>query len=198
VIDEAKVGEVEVRVRPDNGRTEADVAGGTSEDIEQPRRMFAGIIAAALTTCLSVGAAGTASAQATDCAGRGVPVSKISIQLWTFAEYVGFGTDPATIARLEEVLSRLAEMGYRNVEPFTLSGLSAEEYRALLDTYGLTASARHVDVGTPQSPVDFQQILDENRTLGITFFGSGATPNYATEAEWIAYAEYLNEGGSPG
>jgi hypothetical protein len=160
--------------------------------------MFAGIIAAALTTCLSVGAAGTASAQATDCAGRGVPVSKISIQLWTFAEYVGFGTDPATIARLEEVLSRLAEMGYRNVEPFTLSGLSAEEYRALLDTYGLTASARHVDVGTPQSPVDFQQILDENRTLGITFFGSGARPNYATEAEWIAYAEYLNEGGSPG
>ena len=49
----------------------------------------------------------------------GVPVSKISIQLWTFAEYVGFGTDAATIARLEEVLSSLSEMGYRNVEPFT-------------------------------------------------------------------------------
>jgi sugar phosphate isomerase/epimerase len=122
-----------------------------------------------------------------------VPDSKISIQLWTFAEYVGFGTDPATIARLEEVLSRLSEMGYRNVEPFTLSGLSAEEYRALLDKYGLKASARHVNVGTPEDPVDFQQILDENRTLGIKYFGSGGTPNYATEAEWIAYAEYLNE-----
>jgi sugar phosphate isomerase/epimerase len=154
------------------------------------------IILAVLAACLSLGATSTATAQAPDCAGRGVPDSKISIQLWTFAEYVGFGTDPATIARLEEVLSRLSDMGYRNVEPFTLSGLSAEEYRALLDKYGLKASARHVDVGTPESPVDFQQILDENRTLGITYFGSGGTPNYATEAEWIAYAEYLNELGA--
>ena len=44
--------------------------------------------------------------------------------------------------------------------------------------------------------MDFQQILEENRRLGIEFFGSGATPNYATEAEWIAYAEYLNELGA--
>ena len=87
-------------------------------------------------------------------------------------------------------------MGYRNVEPFTLSGLSAEDYRALLDKYGLKASARHVNVGTPTSPVDFEQILEENRILGIKFFGSGGTPNYATEAEWIAYAEYLNELGA--
>jgi sugar phosphate isomerase/epimerase len=159
-------------------------------------RIIRRIIVAALATCLSLGITGTASAQAPDCAGRGVPDSKISIQLWTFAEYVGFGTDPATIARLEEVLSSLSEMGYRNVEPFTLSGLSAEEYRALLDKYGLKASARHVNVGSPENPVDFQQILDENRTLGITYFGSGGTPQYATEAEWIAYAEYLNELGA--
>ena len=127
-------------------------------------RIVCGIVVAALVTCLGLGTAGTASAQAPDCAGRGVPDSKISIQLWTFAEYVGFGTDPATIARLEEVLSSLSGMGYRNVEPFTLSGLSAVEYRALLDKYGLKASARHVNVGTPQSPVDFDQILDDNRS----------------------------------
>ena len=159
-------------------------------------RIVRAVVVAALAMCLGLGTAATASAQAPDCAGRGVPDSKISIQLWTFAEYVGFGTDPATIARLEEVLSSLSEMGYRNVEPFTLSGLSADEYRALLDKYGLKAPARHVNVGTPQSPVDFQQILDENRTLGIKFFGSGGTPNYATEAEWIAYAEYLDELGA--
>jgi sugar phosphate isomerase/epimerase len=159
-------------------------------------RIVRGIVVAALATCLSLGVTGTASAQAPDCAGRGVPVNKISIQLWTFAEYVGFGTDPATIARLEEVLSSLSEMGYRNVEPFTLSGLSAEDYRALLDKYGLKASARHVDVGTPESPADIEQILDENQALGIQYFGSGGTPNYATEAEWIAYAEYLNELGA--
>ena len=135
-----------------------------------------------------------------ECAGRGVPDSKISIQLWTFAEYVGFGTDAATIARLEEVLSSLSEMGYRNVEPFTLSGLSAEEYRALLDKYGLKASARHVDVGRPENPTDFDQILADNKVLGIKYFGSGSTPIfplvYHSEAEWVAYAEYLNELGA--
>ncbi|HEU4490323.1 MAG TPA: sugar phosphate isomerase/epimerase [Jiangellales bacterium] len=147
-----------------------------------------------------MGTAATASAQAPDCAGRGVPTSKISIQLWTFAEYVGFGTDAATIARLEEVLSSLSEMGYRNVEPFTLSGLSAEEYRALLDKYGLKASARHVDVGTPENPADIEAIIEENRILGIKYFGSGSTPIfppiYTTEAEWVAYAEYLDEIGA--
>ena len=101
---------------------------------------------AALATCIGLSATGTATAQSPDCAGRGVPTSKISIQLWTFAEYVGFGTDAATIARLETVLSSLSEMGYRNVEPFTLSGLSAEAYRALLDRYGLKASARHLSL----------------------------------------------------
>jgi sugar phosphate isomerase/epimerase len=163
-------------------------------------RIVRGLVAAVLAAGVSLGAAGTASAAAPDCAGAGVPTNKISIQLWTFAEYIGFGTDAATIARTEEVLSRLAEMGYRNVEPFTLSGLTAEEYRALLDKYGLKASARHVNVGTPENPVDFQQILDENRILGIKYFGSGSTPIfpqiYTTEAQWIAYAEYLNELGA--
>ena len=129
-----------------------------------------------------------------------MPTSKISVQLWTFAEYIGFGTDAATIARTEEVLGRLREMGYRNVEPFTLSGLTAEQYRALLDKYRLKASARHVDVGTPQNPADIDQILRDNRTLGIKYFGSGSTPIfppvYTTEAEWIAYAEYLDELGA--
>lgn len=163
-------------------------------------RTLRGLLAATmLTLCVVVVGGGTApaaSAATSDCAGRGVPTSKISVQLWTFAEYIGFGADAATIARTEEVFRRLSEMGYRNVEPFTLSGMTAEQYRALLDKYGLKASARHVDVGTPQHPSDIEQILADNRTLGIKYFGSGATPIfpplYTTEAEWVAYAEYLN------
>jgi sugar phosphate isomerase/epimerase len=155
-----------------------------------------GLAAALAAACIVLGTAGTATAAPPDCAGRGVPVNKISVQLWTFAEYIGFGTDQATIDRTEEVFRRLREMGYRNVEPFTLSGLSAAEYRALLDKYGLKASARHVDVGTPANPADFDQILADNKVLGIKYFGSGSTPIfppiYSTEAEWVAYAKYLD------
>ena len=169
-------------------------------------RTLSGLVAATMVAlCLGAGGVSTASAAPPpapaphhDCAGgRGVPTSKISVQLWTFAEYIGFGTDAATIARTEEVFGRLSEMGYRNVEPFTLSGLTAKQYRALLDKYRLKASARHVDVGTPQNPADIEQILSDNRTLGLKYFGSGSTPIfpevYTTEAEWIAYAKYLNE-----
>jgi sugar phosphate isomerase/epimerase len=156
----------------------------------------------AVVASLALATAGPAMAQSAqrDCAGHGVPTNKISIQLWTFAEYIGFGTDAATIARTEEVFRRLREMGYRNVEPFTLSGLTAEQYRALLDKYGLQASARHVNVGTPESPVDCDQVLAENEILGIKYFGSGSTPIfpevYTTEAQWVAYAKYLNELGA--
>jgi sugar phosphate isomerase/epimerase len=150
------------------------------------------LVVAVLVACLGLVAAGPAGAGGKDRGKRGVPDKKISVQLWTFAEYIGFGTDAATIARTEEVFRSLREMGYRNVEPFTLSGLTAEQYRALLKKYKLKASGRHVNVGSPESPVDLEPILEDNRTLGIRYFGSGATPNYATEAEWIAYAEYLN------
>jgi sugar phosphate isomerase/epimerase len=154
----------------------------------------------AVAATLALATAGPAAAAKPECAGRGVPTNKISVQLWTFAEYIGFGTDAATIARTEEVFRRLSAMGYRNVEPFTLSGLTAEEYRALLDKYGLKASARHVDVGTPENPTDFDQILADNKVLGIKYFGSGATPIfpliYHSEAEWVAYAQYLNQLGA--
>jgi sugar phosphate isomerase/epimerase len=160
------------------------------------RRNRTGLWAVVLALCVSFGAANTAAAKGHGQAGRGIPDSKISVQLWTFAEYIGFGTDQATIARTEEVLRRLRAMGYRNVEPFTLSGMSAAQYRALLDKYGLKASARHVDVGTPANPTDFDQILADNKVLGIKYFGSGATPIfppiYSTEAEWVAYAKYLD------
>ena len=162
--------------------------------------MLRGFAAALVAACIGLGAAGTASAARPDCAGRGVPVNKISIQLWTFSQYIGFGSDAATIERTRTVFQSLSEMGYRNVEPFTLSGLSAEEYRALLDEYGLKASARHVDVGTPANPADIEQIIADNKTLGIKYFGSGATPIfppiYTTKAEWVAYAQYLDKLGA--
>jgi hypothetical protein len=147
---------------------------GTMSHLHGRGRLVRGLLAAAMAVCISASVAGTASAAAPECAGRGVPTNKISIQLWTFAEYIGFGTDAATIARTEEVFRRLSEMGYRNVEPFTLSGLSAEQYRALLDKYGLKASARHVDVGRPESPVDFDRARRRYSRWSTTLRPSGS------------------------
>jgi sugar phosphate isomerase/epimerase len=90
------------------------------------------------------------------------------------------------------VFRRLREFGYRNVEPFSLGTMTAGQYKALLRKYGLRAPSRHVDVGTPQQPANIDQILADNREIGIKYFGSGGTPRLTTEAEWVAYAQYLN------
>ncbi|MGY1817353.1 sugar phosphate isomerase/epimerase family protein [Geodermatophilus sp. SYSU D00663] len=162
------------------------------------------MLLAALSALLFVGLVGPANAApsttghtSADCAR--VPLNKISIQLYTFSAYIGSG--PGAQQRHEEVLRRLAEMGYRNVEPYTLGDWTAEQYRALLDRYGLKASARHVDVGTHTDPADIAQILEDNRVLGIKYFGSGSSAGapwipeqqrLRTEADWVAYAEYLD------
>ncbi|MGH2823787.1 MAG: sugar phosphate isomerase/epimerase family protein, partial [Thermoleophilaceae bacterium] len=101
----------------------------------------------------------------------------------------GFGSDAATQARLEEVLRRLSEMGYRNVEPFTFNGLTAEQFRALLDKYGLNASAEHTSI----AEATWDQTLADAKTLGLRYLGAGGTPrDFTTEQQWIDYAEMLN------
>jgi len=169
---------------------------GPGSRVLMTKTLTKGLLAGALAACLSLGAVATAHAGDRGHKGPGVPDRKISVQLWTFAEYLGFGTDAATIERTEEMFRRLRAMGYRNVEPFTTSGLSAEQYRALLDKYRLRAPSRHVDVGTPDQPADIAQILADNKTLGVRYFGSGATPQLTTEAEWVAYARYLDKLGA--
>ena len=73
-------------------------------------KVFRWSVCVLVAACLTFAATGAATAApkkpqaAGDCAGRGVPASKISIQLWTFAEYIGFGTDAATIQRTEKRL----------------------------------------------------------------------------------------------
>jgi sugar phosphate isomerase/epimerase len=166
------------------------------------------VLVAVLSALLFIGLAGPASAAppltkgsgGAECAGRGVPLSKTSIQLYTFAGYIGGGAGEQ--ARHEDVLRQLAAMGYRNVEPYTLSGWTAAQYAALLDRYGLKASARHVDVGSQKTPADIGQILADNRTLGIKYFGSGSSAGapwigqLTTEADWVAYARYLDAVGA--
>ena len=116
---------------------------------------------------------------------------EISIQLWNFAAYIGFGSDPATQARLEEVLRRLSEMGYRNVEPFTFNGLTAAQFKALLDKYRLKAPSRHGDV----SITNFARTLADSKTLRQKYVGSGGfpTPGIGSYEHTLATAIVMNE-----
>ena len=116
---------------------------------------------------------------------------EISIQLWNFAAYIGFGSDPATQARLEEVLRRLSEMGYRKVEPFTFNGLTAAQFKALLDKYRLKAPSRHGDV----SITNFARTLADSKTLRQKYVGSGGfpTPGIGSYEHTLATAIVMDE-----
>ena len=151
------------------------------------------------TVILVVAGGGVVAASATtgqgDDRGGGsrhsISDDEISIQLWNFAAYVGFGSDAATQAKLEEVLRRLSEMGYRKVEPFSFNGLTAAEFKALLDKYRLKAPSRHGDV----SITNFARTLADSKTLRQKYVGSGGfpTPGIGSYEHTLATAIVMNE-----
>ena len=134
--------------------------------------------------------AGTASNGGGHGKGPGIPKSKISVQLWTFAQYIGFGEEPENQQRLEEALAGLSEIGYRNVEPFSFNGLTAEEFKALLRKYDLKAPSRHGD--TDEATWDTH--LADAKVLHQKYTGSGgfADPGIDSYEDTLATAETMN------
>jgi sugar phosphate isomerase/epimerase len=137
--------------------------------------------------------------QANCATGRSVPASKISIQLWTFNRYIeqGIDTQPgapgpeATRAeRLEYVLAFLSEVGYRNIEPYSFHGLTAEQFRALADEYGLAVPSRHMST----SEAAWDANIADAKTVGQHWTGSGgfAAPGIGSYENTLATAETLN------
>jgi sugar phosphate isomerase/epimerase len=133
---------------------------------------------------------GNANAAA-ECAGRSVPASKISIQLFSYA---GWGSQIGADALLAE----LAEIGYRNVEPFggSYEGRDAEEWRALLREHGLKQPSSHGNVNA----ATFDTTLEFAKTVGQKYVGSGGWPapgiardGSSTYADAITTAEAMNE-----
>ncbi|WP_336922231.1 sugar phosphate isomerase/epimerase family protein [Aquipuribacter sp. SD81] len=166
-----------------------------------PRRAVAGAAAMAIAAAgLFAGAAPAGAAPKSDkanaaaeCAGRSVPASKISIQLFSYA---GWGSQIGA----EALLAELAEIGYRNVEPFggSYQGRDAEEWEALLKEYKLKQPSSHGSV----SATGIEGNLDFAKEVGQKYVGSGgwAGPGIArdgssTWADVIATAEAMNEYG---
>jgi sugar phosphate isomerase/epimerase len=146
------------------------------------------------------GQASPEKADQADCAtGRSVPASKISIQLYTFNRYIesGIDTQPgapgpeATRAeRLEYVLAFLSEAGYRNIEPYSFHGLTAEQFDALAEKYGLEVPSRHMST----SEANWDANLADAKLLGQHWTGSGgfAAPGIGSYENVLATAETLN------
>ena len=137
--------------------------------------------------------------QANCTIGRSVPASKISIQLWTFNRYIeqGIDTQPgapgpeATRAeRLEYVLAFLSETGYRNIEPYSFHGLTAEQFDALAEKYGLAVPSRHMST----NEANWDANIADAKLVGQHWTGSGgfAAPGIGSYENVLATAETLN------
>ncbi len=154
-----------------------------------PRGLRAAAASAAGLALLIGTAVGAAAAPGEtgrpDDAGRTVPASKISIQMFSLIPWVQQDG-------LESVLAELSDMGYRYVEPFSgnFSGYTAEEFAALLKKHGLKASASH----NSTNEATWSQTLDYAKTIGQHYVGSGgfASPGIGSYENTLATAETLN------
>ena len=137
--------------------------------------------------------------QAACSTGRTVPVDKISIQLWTLNRYIERGEDgeagapgpeATQVERLEYVFAFLSDVGYRNVEPYSLYGLTAAEFDALAEKYSLKVPSRHMST----SEANWDANLADAKVLGQRSVGSGgfAAPGIGSYENVLATAETLN------
>lgn len=91
---------------------------------------------------------------------RPVPaLDRIGIQLYTVRKLMA--RDAAG------TLEKLAGIGYREVEFAGLYGKSAQQMRALLDRYGLTAPSSHI--GAAEMRGDWERTLADAATLGQSY-----------------------------
>jgi len=90
------------------------------------------------------------------------------------------------------VLTRLAEIGFENIEPFggTLNPYTAREFRAMADTLGLSVPSSHYNVDEDS----FDETLAYVDTLGQEYVGSGgfAAPGIGSYEDTLATAETMN------
>ncbi len=116
--------------------------------------------------------------------------NEISIQLWTFSSYIGFGSEPENQQRLEEALAGISEIGYRNVEPYDFNGLTAREFKALLRKYDLRAPSRHGDT----NEATWDTHLADAKVLNQKYTGSGGfpAPGIGSYEDTLATAETMN------
>ena len=151
-------------------------------------------------TCAVVAATGVAAlatsaaahAQRPASMGAGLPVGQTGMQMFNFSRYIS-GTPAEQKAKVGEIFAMLQSKGIRVVEPYSLHGMTATEFRALADQYGLRVVGRHGGV----AEATFDSEIATAKTLGQQFIGSGGTaaPGQGTYAQTLATAATLEPSG---
>lgn len=133
-----------------------------------------------------------AASQAHCGAGRGIPDSQISIQLFTHVSELGFGQP--TAEQLDRVLGEVADAGFRNVELYNQPyDMPVEDLEALLDEHGLHAASSHGSTDWDTWPETVAYAAE----LGQRYIGAGGIPGsietYDDTLETAAYLDRLGE-----
>ena len=128
---------------------------------------------------------------------RGVPNSRIGIQLYTMREKMGNDANRANVRR---VLNRLDAYGYSEVELAGYAGFTAQQFRAMLDNAGLNAVAGHdgvnIDPANTTWQSDYQQTLENANIMGQQYTGLAWFPGpYDDASFWSFLAGRMNEAG---
>ena len=83
---------------------------------------------------------------------------QIGLEVYTVRDL--FEKDP------EGTLAKVAEIGYKEVEPTSYGNLDPKQFRALLDRYGLRAPSTHA--GATEGP-DLEKQLEGFQIMGIRY-----------------------------
>lgn len=153
------------------------------------RTIFTGALAG-IAGAATLGGVDPAAA-APPCPVRKVPPGRISIQLWTVRDALGW---PAGNAGYDETLRAIADIGYPRVEQaLGYFGRTAAELRTFYDEIGVRASSSHD--GISASPAALAEKLENAATLGQRFI---AVPflDSSSLADWQLWAEQMNTEGA--
>ena len=99
---------------------------------------------------------------------------------------------------VEAAIKLAAEMGFKYVEASSFYDQTAEQYKALLDKYGLIAAGRNYGWNEFTTDEGIQTILSEAKIFGFKYAGIawyGHSKEGMTEAEALDAAKKFNEAG---
>jgi sugar phosphate isomerase/epimerase len=95
------------------------------------------------------------------------PAAPVGVQLYSFRD--AFKSD------VRGTLKRVHDLGFRDVELAGTYGLTAAQFRTLLDSAGLHASSMHV--AYEQFRDSLPQVLADAKTLGVRYLGTAWIPH---------------------